>query len=141
MTTAIGLVMTDHIVAGRLEEQRLAGKTLRYPLDPGEHDALAAIPAGELVEILAAQIDALAPRDQGLVDAIGIAGAGIVGAGVGEEPRCGVTGPAIGPTQCFAWAARGARFVGIEGRRVEIGTKGLGALGVDEHRLEGDEDG
>lgn len=85
MTTAIGLVMTDHIVAGRLEEQRLAGKTLRYPLDPGEHDALAAIPAGELVEILAAQIDALAPRDQGLVDAIGIAVPGIVRAGVVED--------------------------------------------------------
>jgi hypothetical protein len=31
MTTAIGVVMTDHIVAGRLEDQRLTGKLLRYP--------------------------------------------------------------------------------------------------------------
>ena len=31
MTTAIGVVMTSHIVAGRLENQRLTGKPLRYP--------------------------------------------------------------------------------------------------------------
>ena len=40
MTTAIGIVMTDHIVAGRLEDHRLIGKPLRYPDDPSEVDAL-----------------------------------------------------------------------------------------------------
>ena len=34
MTTAIGVVITEHIVAGRLEDQRLAGKLLRYPERP-----------------------------------------------------------------------------------------------------------
>ena len=33
MTIAIGIVMTDHIVAGRLEDQRLTGKLLRFPAD------------------------------------------------------------------------------------------------------------
>ena len=53
MTTAIGVVMTEHIVAGRLEDQQLAGKRLRFPTDRAELDALSAIPGGELVEILA----------------------------------------------------------------------------------------
>ena len=44
MTNAIGVVITDHIVAGRLEDHRLAAKPLRFPTDPGETDALAASP-------------------------------------------------------------------------------------------------
>ena len=51
MTTAIGIVMTDHIVAGRLEDHRIAAKPLRYPTDPAEPDALAALPPTELVHI------------------------------------------------------------------------------------------
>ena len=38
MTTAIGVVMTEHIVAGRLQDQRLAGKLLRFPKDEDELD-------------------------------------------------------------------------------------------------------
>ncbi len=34
MTTAIGVVMTGHIVTGRLEDQQLTGKLLRYPGRP-----------------------------------------------------------------------------------------------------------
>ena len=83
MATAIGVVMTEHIVAGRLEDQRLAGKPLRYPNDPAEHDALSAIPHSELVQMLAEQIDALAAA--GPVDAIGVAVPGIVREGVVEE--------------------------------------------------------
>ena len=56
MTIAIGIVMTDHIVAGRLEDQRLTGKLLRYPEAADDLDALSAIPGSELVEMLAAQI-------------------------------------------------------------------------------------
>ena len=33
MSTAIGVVMTSHIVTGRLDDQRLTGKLLRYPGD------------------------------------------------------------------------------------------------------------
>jgi len=39
MTTAIGVVMTEHIVAGRLEDQKLTGNLLRYPGDVAELDA------------------------------------------------------------------------------------------------------
>ena len=33
MTIAIGVVITEHIVAGRLEEHKLAGKPVRFPAD------------------------------------------------------------------------------------------------------------
>jgi predicted NBD/HSP70 family sugar kinase len=85
MTTAIGVVMTDHIVAGRLKDQSLAGEPLRYPADSAEMDALAAIPGSELVELLAAQIAALAANGSIPVDAIGVAVPGIIRAGVVED--------------------------------------------------------
>jgi glucokinase len=85
MTTAVGVVMTEHIVAGRLENQRLAGTTLRYPNDPAEQNALAAFPCSELVEMLAEQIDALAGKHTAGVDAIGIAVPGIVRNGIVED--------------------------------------------------------
>jgi predicted NBD/HSP70 family sugar kinase len=90
MTTAIGIVITDHIVAGRLEDNHLIAKPLRYPTDPGELDALAALPPAELVELLAGQIAFLSkadprPDDPRPVDAIGVAVPGIVRDGVVEE--------------------------------------------------------
>ena len=75
MTTAIGIVMTDHIVAGRLEDHRLVAKPLRYPADPAEPDALAALPPTELVHILATQVAFLAKADPRPIDAIGVASA------------------------------------------------------------------
>jgi predicted NBD/HSP70 family sugar kinase len=85
MTTAIGIVMTEHIVAGRLEDQRLTGKLLRYPADTDELDALIAIPGGDLVELLATQIATLAAKGQGPVDAVGVAVPGIVRYNVVED--------------------------------------------------------
>jgi predicted NBD/HSP70 family sugar kinase len=89
MTTAIGVVMTSHIVTGRLEDQRLTGKLLRYPNDPEATNELDAIPGSELVEILAEYIGALASATigggAGNVDAIGVAVPGIVRSGVIEE--------------------------------------------------------
>jgi predicted NBD/HSP70 family sugar kinase len=85
MTTAIGVVMTEHIVAGRLEDQRLTGKLLRYPVDTDELDALIAIPGGELVELLATQVATLAANGQGPVDAVGVAVPGIVRHNVVED--------------------------------------------------------
>ncbi len=83
MTTAIGVVITEHIVAGRLEDQRLTGKLLRYPEDTDEVDALGAVPGGELVQILSDEIATLA--GQGAVDAIGVAVPGVVRHGVVED--------------------------------------------------------
>lgn len=82
MATAIGVVVTDHITAGRLENLRLTGTPLRYPNDPAAPDALITIPASELVEMIAEHVTALAG---GGADAIGIAVPGIVRAGVVED--------------------------------------------------------
>lgn len=85
MATAIGVVMTEHITAGRLENQRLTAKPLRYPNDPEELDALVAIPAGELVEMIATHVEALAGKHTSGADAIGVAVPGIVRGGVVED--------------------------------------------------------
>lgn len=85
MTTAIGVVMTEHIGAGRLEGLRLSGKLLRYPIDSKELGALSAIPGSELVDLLATHIAALAQNGDGPVDAIGVAVPGIVRHGVVED--------------------------------------------------------
>jgi predicted NBD/HSP70 family sugar kinase len=85
MTTAIGVVITEHIVTGRLENQRLVSELLRYPADKAEVDALSAIPASEMVEILAGQIATLAGDGSAPVDAIGVAVPGIIRRGVVED--------------------------------------------------------
>jgi predicted NBD/HSP70 family sugar kinase len=85
MTIAIGIVMTDHIVAGKLEDQRITGKLLRYPGDADDFDALSAIPGSELVELLAAQIATLASDGPAPVEAIGVAVPGIISQGVVED--------------------------------------------------------
>ena len=85
MTTAIGIVITDHIVAGRLEDQRLTGKPLRFPFDPAEQDALSALPPSELVEMLASQIAFLPKGATSPLNAIGVAVPGLVRHGVIED--------------------------------------------------------
>jgi glucokinase len=88
MTTAIGVVMTDEIVAGRLEDQKLAGKLLRYPTDPASQNSLAAMPDGDLVDVIASQIESLSKSADGgtqPANAIGVAVPGIVRSGVVEE--------------------------------------------------------
>ncbi|HVN92266.1 MAG TPA: ROK family protein [Terracidiphilus sp.] len=84
MSTAIGVVMTGHIVTGRLQDQRLAGKLLRYPADPELTNELDALPCGEIVEIIAGHIHELT-SEAGKPDAIGVAVPGIVRSGVVEE--------------------------------------------------------
>jgi glucokinase len=85
MTNAIGVVMTEHIVTGRLQDLRLTGKPVRYPADSDEVDALTAIPSGELIDLLAAQIAAVATEEGGPLDAIGVAVPGIIRRGVVED--------------------------------------------------------
>jgi predicted NBD/HSP70 family sugar kinase len=89
MTTAIGVVIADHILTGRLKDQRLTGKLLRYPSDPEAMHELDAIPDSELIQIIAGHIDVLigaAARDCAQkADAIGVAVPGVVRSGVVEE--------------------------------------------------------
>jgi len=89
MTTSIGVVMTEHIVAGRLTgplgQQKLEGARLRYPEDLAETEALIGVPTGELYEILSSLI---APLIEGIEEppqAIGVAVPGIVRNGVVED--------------------------------------------------------
>jgi predicted NBD/HSP70 family sugar kinase len=84
MTTAIGVVMTDHLVAGRLVNHELSGAPLRFP-DSDQLDALITIPGSELVEKLAELIEAVAGASQTPIDAIGVAVPGIVRHGVVED--------------------------------------------------------
>lgn len=83
MTTAIGVVMTEHIVAGRLEDMRLVGDTVRYPQNADEVDALNALPAGDVVDILANEI--LSVVNDAQIDAIGVAVPGVIRHGVVED--------------------------------------------------------
>jgi predicted NBD/HSP70 family sugar kinase len=85
MSTAIGIVITDHIVAGRIEDQRITGNLLRYPGNTDDMDALTAIPGSELLEIMAAQIGTLTSDGVGTVEAIGVAAPGIINQGVVKD--------------------------------------------------------
>jgi glucokinase len=85
MTTAIGVVMTEHLVAGRLENHKIVGNLLRFPTETDEMDALSAIPSGDIVQELATRVLELAGRGEESVDAIGVAVPGVVRHGVVEE--------------------------------------------------------
>jgi predicted NBD/HSP70 family sugar kinase len=83
MTTAIGVVVTEHIVAGRLEDMRLAGETVRYPQNTDEVDALSALPVSDILDILANEIASVVNNAQ--IDAIGVAVPGVIRFGVVED--------------------------------------------------------
>ena len=85
MTTAIGVVMTEHIVAGRLENHKIVGELLRFPSESDEMDALTAIPSGDIVQELANRVLELAANGTEAVDAIGVAVPGVVRHGIVEE--------------------------------------------------------
>jgi glucokinase len=89
MTTSIGVVMTEHIVAGRLAgplgQQKLEGDRLRYPEDVAETEALIGVPASEVYELLASQITPLIAGSSEPVAAVGVAVPGIVRNGVVED--------------------------------------------------------
>jgi glucokinase len=104
MTTAIGVVITEHIVAGRLVDQELTGKPLRYPDDTNELDTLVAIPGSELVEILAELIAAATATGEGPVDAIGVAVPGIVRRGIVEDSPNLVQLKGMNMAQDLTWA-------------------------------------
>lgn len=89
MARTIGVVMTEHAVAGLLEDHKLTGPVKMYPegltLEEASDEAtLIDVPADALCGILSDLIAGLVPSD-GKVDAIGVALPGIVRAGVVED--------------------------------------------------------
>ena len=85
MTMAIGVVMTEHIVAGRLADHQPVGERVRYPADESEVDALSSIPGGEIVEHIANQIVNLAAQGAERIEAIGVAVPGVVRHNIVED--------------------------------------------------------
>ena len=84
MGRSIGVVMTNDITAGLIEDRRLIGQLRRYPEDPDELHGLVDLPTDELVDVICDHIVALKPAS-GDLDAIGIALPGIVRAGIVED--------------------------------------------------------
>lgn len=84
MGRSIGVVMTNDITAGLIEDHRLIGEIRRYPEDPDELHGLIDLPTDPLIELICDLITALKPAS-GHLDAIGIALPGIVRAGVIED--------------------------------------------------------
>jgi glucokinase len=83
MTRSIGLVVTEHVAAGLVEDHRLSGEVHRRIEEGQGIDGLRATPAEEMVEALARQAAALAGGHH--VEAIGIGVPGIVRGGVIED--------------------------------------------------------
>jgi predicted NBD/HSP70 family sugar kinase len=108
MTTAIGAVMTERIIAGRLQDQRLTGNILRYPEDGAELEALSAVHCGDLIDTLARLVATLAGSGPP-PDAIGFAVPGIIRQGFVEDspnlPQ--IKGMDIGKELSAALKARG----------------------------------
>ena len=84
MTVAIGVVMTEHIVAGRLHDHKPVGQAVRFPSQLDEVDALNAIPSGDLVDMLASNIASLVQEGEKL-DAIGVAVPGVIRHNIVED--------------------------------------------------------
>src|ERR1700754_2502891 len=88
MGRSIGVVMTNDITAGLIEDHRLIGELRRYPEDRDELHGLVDLPTDPLVDVICDLITALKPESGpqgGNLDAIGIALPGIVRAGVVED--------------------------------------------------------
>ena len=79
-TRSLGVVVTEHIAAGVVEDHRLAGAIRRKVHEDDGGDLLRGVPAGELVRLLAAEAVALAGGRP--LDAVGLAFPGIVRGGV-----------------------------------------------------------
>ncbi len=83
MARNIGLVITEHITMGVVEDDRVVGEVARYPEGPDAPDQIRAMPAEELVRVQADEIKALAEGEP--MEAIGLAYPGIVRCGVIED--------------------------------------------------------
>lgn len=105
---SIGVVVSDHITLGVVEDGRVTGEVIRCPA----HDAaeqLRSMPAEEMVRMQADEVKALAEGES--LEAIGLAYPGIVRQGVIEDSPnfAQLKGFAMGSAMREALAARGIR--------------------------------
>jgi glucokinase len=87
MAKTVGVVMTEKVVAGVIEDHKVASEIRHYPAqehDPEEESGLIEKPADALAELLCEQIAALAPAGSG-INVVGIAVPGIVRNGIIED--------------------------------------------------------
>jgi glucokinase len=92
MARTVGVVMTDRVVAGLIDDHRVSGELLRYPAaaaDPSadssnEFDVLVELPSDGLCGLICDQIAQLVPKGT-RVDAVGIAMPGMIRNGIIED--------------------------------------------------------
>ncbi|MBZ5605166.1 MAG: ROK family protein [Acidobacteriia bacterium] len=83
MPRSIGVVISEHISFGVVDENHVAGTTSRYPAEGSGADQIRGMPTEDLVRVQADEIKALAEGEP--VDAIGLAYPGIVHGGVIQD--------------------------------------------------------
>src|ERR1043166_1104835 len=83
MARSIGVVISEHITLGVVDENHIAGQIARYPVEGSGADAIRAMPTDDLIRVQADEIKSLAEGEP--VDAVGLAYPGIVRNGVIEE--------------------------------------------------------
>jgi glucokinase len=118
MAKTVGVVMTDRVVAGLIDDHKISGELLRYPAttpdpsadSPSEFDVLVELPADALSELICDKIAHLVPEGT-KIDAVGIAMPGMVRNGIIEDS------PNL-PQLKGAHVADAIRS-GLEGRKLE----------------------
>src|SRR2546423_13098654 len=83
MTRTIGVMAMEHIAVGLVEEHQLVGAKRVFPDTQSEYDSLAEMPAEEITQGIARQVQSAA--DGGEVAAVGVGFPGIISANVVED--------------------------------------------------------
>jgi glucokinase len=84
MAKTIGVVMTEAIRAGLVDDHKIIGQLRRFPEDMDESNGLVEVPADALCESICDEIKALI-SDGNQVEAIGVAMPGIIRNGIVED--------------------------------------------------------
>src|SRR5579885_790497 len=83
MARSIGVVVSEHITLGVVDENHIAGAISRFPANGSGADQIRAMPTDDLIRVQADEIKALAEGEP--VDVVGLAFPGIVRNGVIED--------------------------------------------------------
>ena len=84
MARTIGVMMTERVIAGLIEDHKLTGPVLEYPEDTEQTDGLLDVPTDDLCDLICDRVVQLAAEGS-KIDAVGVALPGIVRNGVVED--------------------------------------------------------